>query len=182
MKDCLTQNIAIEDEYPSSSYLFRCLRSPSGDPIASLVARAALISSSSKLEDMSCLFGNISKALKNVTSSQAAQLLRPLHRATVFPVVNNPGDHIYDRLSGMWDPSWFIADRPLIRKSFYGKLPLLALSTRDIAASEDLFRVLRLDNRLLSKLVTDRTRPVGRVKTHWALTSSLRAKRPFLRA
>jgi hypothetical protein len=89
---------------------------------------------------------------------------------------------MYDRLSSMDDASWFIADRPQIRKSFHGKLPLLALSIKDIAASEALFCVLRLDNRLLSKLVTDRTRPVGRVKTHWAWTSSLRAKRPFLRA
>ncbi|KAF1839660.1 hypothetical protein BDW02DRAFT_486530, partial [Decorospora gaudefroyi] len=182
MHDCLARNIAIDYEYPSSSYLFRCLSSPSGDPIASLVAIAALISSSSKLEDISRLFRNISKALKNVTPSEAAQLLRPLQKRNVFPILNDSGNHVYDRLSSIGDTSWFIADRPLIRKSFQNKLPLLALSTGDIAASEDLLRVLRLEDRLLSKLATSRTTPVGRVKTHWAWTSSLRAKRQFFKA
>lgn len=182
MKDCLAQNITIEYEYPSSSYLFRCLSSPSGDPIAALVATTAFITSSSKLEDISSLFRNISKALKDVTSSQAAQLLRPLQKSTIFPIILDSEDREYDRLSSMDDVSWFIADHPLIRKSFRRKLPLLALSNGDIAASKDLLRVLRLDDRLLSKLAKSHTHPVGRLKTHWAWTSSLRAKRPFLRA
>ncbi|KAF2823081.1 hypothetical protein CC86DRAFT_409849 [Ophiobolus disseminans] len=181
MKDCLAQNVTIEYEYPSSSYLFRCLSSPSGDPIAALVETTALITSSSKLEDISRLFRNISKALKDVTASQAAQLLRPLQKRTIFPVTDS-GNRAYDRLSNIDDASWFIADRPLIRKSFHGKLPLLALSNGDIAASKDLLRVLRLDDRLLSKLAKSHTHPVGRLKTHWTWTSSLRSKRPFFRA
>lgn len=182
MEDCLAQNISIEHEYPSSSYLFRCLISPSGDPIAALIATISSVSSSTRLEDISRLFRNISKALKDVGSSQAAQLLRPLQKLAVFPIVSGSGSRAYDKLWSMEDPSWFIADRPQLRESFRTKLPLLAFSVGDIAASKTLLSMLRLDKRLLSKQATSWTRPIGRLKTHWAWTSSLRAKAPFLKA
>ena len=173
-------DITIESEYPSSSYLFRCLRSPSGDPIAPIVATASLISSSSKLEDISRLFRDISTALKDVNTSEAAQLLRPLQNKSLFPITNGLGKRRYDDLLDVRNTSWFIADRPLIRESFHGKLPLLALSIEDLPALEDLFRVLRLDVRMLSKLATSRPHPKGRVTTHWAYTASLREKGPFI--
>jgi len=182
MKDCVERNIAIEHEYSSSSHLFRCLRSPSGDPIASLVATISLISTSSRLEDIARLFRDINKALKDVTSSQAAQLLRPLQKLTIFPIVNHSQGRTYDRLSSIDDKSWFIADRSQHQESFRAKLPLLALSVGDVTASNNLLRVLRLDERLLSKLATCRTHPMGRLKTHWTWTSSLRAKTPFFKA
>jgi hypothetical protein len=182
MKDCLARNLMIENEYPSSSYLFRCLGSPSGDPIASLVATAALISSTSRLEDISRLFRNISNALKDVNASQVAQLLRPLQNGMVFSVIKDVGAGSFDCLSSIHDTAWYIADRPHLLESFQNKLPILALSAGDVTGLEDLLRVLRLDGRLLSKLATSQSRPVGRVKTHWAWTSSLRAKRLFFKA
>ena len=182
MKDCLSRDITIESEYPSSSYLFRCLRSPSGDPIAPIVATATLITSSSKLGDISRLFRDISTALRDVTTSKAAQLLRPLQKRSVFPITNGPGKRGYDDLLDVHNTSWFIADRPLIRESFHGKLPLLAVPIEDLPALKDLFRVLRLDGRILSKLATSCTHPQGRVTTHWTYTASLRAKSPFIKA
>lgn len=182
MNECLLRDITIETQYPSSSYLFRCLRSPSGDPIAAIVATATLVTSSSELEDISRLFRNISTALKDVNTSKAAQLLRPLQKRSVFPITNGLGKHRYDDLLDVHNTSWFIADRPHIRESFLGKLPLLALPIEDLNALEDLFRVLRLDSRLLSNLATRRTHPKGGVTTHWAYTASLRAKSPFIKA
>ena len=182
MKECISRNIVIESDYPSSSYLFRCLLSPRGDPIAPIVAAATLITTSSKLEDISRLFRDVSKALKNVNTSKAAQLLRPLQRRLIFPITTGSGNHGFDNLLSLQDTSWFIADRPLIRESFHGKVPLLALPIEDLATLKDLFSVLRLDNRLLSKVVTSQTHPKGRVTTHWAYTASLRAKSPFLKA
>jgi hypothetical protein len=176
------QNLIVETDYPSSSHLFRCLRSPSGDPIASLIATAALISSTSKLKEISRLFRNISKSLKDVTSSQAAQLVRPLRNGTVFPVIKDVGSAAFDYLASIKDATWYIADRPLIRESFHYRLPLLALSVGDVASLGDLLRVLRLEDRLLSKLATCQSCPAGRVSTHWAWTSSLRSKIPFFRA
>lgn len=182
MKDCLAKNLAVESEYPLSSYLFQCLRSPAGDPIASIVATATLITSSSRLEDISRLFSGISKALKDVNTSQAAELLRPLHKLSIFPVTDGPGSCTHDRLVSMHDRSWFIADRPLLRKSFHGKVPLLALSVEDVAVLKDMLHVLRLEDRLMSKSATHRAHPVGRVTTQWALSASLQAKSPFIKA
>lgn len=182
MKECMSGNIAIGSMYPSSSYLFRCLISPGGDPIAPIVATATLITSSSKLEDISRLFRDISTALKDVNTSKAAQLLRPLQNKSIFPITDGIAKRGYDTLLDVHNTSWFIADRPLIRKSFLGKVPLLALPIEDLSALMDLFRVLRLDGRMLSKLTSSRTHPKGRVTTHWPYTSSLRAKSPFIKA
>ncbi len=182
MIKCLAQNITIENQYPSSSYLFRCLRSPSGDPITPLIAAATLISSTSSVDDVSRLFRKISKALKDVTPLQATQLLQPLWKRAVFPVTPVAESHANHRFLSLADESWFIADRPSMRKSFRGKVPLLAFSASEVASLTDLLRGLRLNNRLLSQLVTDSTRPVGQVRIHWVWTSTLRMKRPFLRA
>jgi hypothetical protein len=182
MKECISMDITTESEYPSSSYLFRCLISPGGDPIAPIIATATLITSSTKLEDISRLFCDVSTALKDVKTSEAAQLLKPLQEKSIFPITNGLAKRGYDKLLDVHNTSWYIADRPLIRESFLGRLPLLALPIEDLFALEDLFRVLRLDNRILSKLATSRTQKRGRTTTDWAYTSSLRKKSPFIKA
>jgi len=141
-----------------------------------------LVTNSSKLEDISRLFCNVSKALKNVNTSKAAYLLRPLQSNAIFPITNGIGNRGYDHLSGVHNRTWYIADRPLIRESLCGKVPLLAVPIKDLPALEDLFRVLRLDSRMLSKLTMSRTHPKGRIRTHWAYTVSLRANSPFIKA
>ena len=115
-----------------------------------MVAAVNLITSSNKLNDISRLFRNIRTALKDVNFSKAAQLLRPLQNKSVFPITNGFKKHGYDKLLDVQNTSWFIADRPLIRESFYGKIPLLALSIEDLTALQDLIRVFTLEDRLLS--------------------------------
>ena len=161
MKECISRDIVIESNYPNSSYLFQCLLSPGGNPIVPIVAAATLTTSSSKLEDISRLFRDVSKALKNVNTSKAAQLLQPLQNGSIFPITNGDGKYSYDDLLGVHNTSWFIANRPLIRESFYSKMPLLALPIEDLPILEDLFRVLRLNSCILSKLTTSRTHPKG---------------------
>jgi hypothetical protein len=182
MDQCISKGIDIESEYRNSSYLFRCLLSPTGDPIAPVVSTATSITSSTELEDISRLFHEVSTALKGVNNNKAAQLLRPLQNECIFPITNGLGKRGYDELLDVRNTTWFIADRPLIRESFYGKIPLLALPIEDLSGLEDLFRVLRLDGRMLSKLTTSRTEPKGRASIHWAYTQSLRAKSPFIEA
>jgi hypothetical protein len=166
MKECISMEITIESEYPSSSYLFRCLRSPTGDPIAPIVATATFITLSTKLEDISRLFRDVSTALKDINTSKAAQLIRPLQDKSIFPVINSLGKRGYDKLLDLHNTSWYIADLPLIRESFLGKIPLLAFPVEDLSALEDLLRILRLEGRMLSKLATSRTQKRGRTTTH----------------
>jgi hypothetical protein len=181
MDECLSMGINIETQYPSCSYLSRCLLSPSGDPIAGLVYTMSLISSSSKLSDISRLFCEVSKSLKGVSTTKAAILLKPLQNKAIFPVITISGTREYNTLLDMNDKSWFIVDELTIRDSFQGKLPLLALPIKDLPALEDLFYVLRLEGRKVSRLVTSRTNIKGHVRMNWFYTNSLRAKAPFLK-
>lgn len=182
MQDCVSKGLNIELEYPSSAYLFRCLKCPGGDPIAAIIATATLITTSSRLEAISRFFRDVSGALNGVNTSKAAQLLRPLQAKPIFPITNGAGEREYDTLLDLHHTGWFIADRPPIRESMHGKLPLLALPVSDLPSLEDLIRVLRLDARLLSEQVTCRTEPKGRISTHWAYTNSLRERSPFMKA
>jgi hypothetical protein len=182
MEGLLSKEINIESQYPGSSYLFRCLLSPSGDPIAGLVHTITLINSSSKLEDISRLFQDISNSLKDVNASKAAHLLRPLRSRSIFPVSTTAEGREYNSLLDLHNADWFIADQPLIRTSFHGKLPLLALPVADLAAMENLFRILRLEGRKLSKIVTSQTVAKGQIKAHWAYTKALRSKTLFIEA
>jgi hypothetical protein len=182
MRECVSKNYGLDSEYKSCTYLFRSLLSPSGDPIAPLVFTASLISSSSKLEEIARLFRDISTALRDVSTSRAAQLLRPLQKKPIFPVIDDCQRGTYSRLLDARNTSWFIADRFPIRESFLGKLPLLALSVQDLLPLRDLFRALGLYDRLLSTRVTSTTDPMGRISTHWRHTDNLRSKRPFIKA
>jgi hypothetical protein len=112
-------------------------------------------------------------------------LLRPLHSMAIFPVTDGLGDSKYDRfdqLLSLKSPSWYIADQSGVRASFLGTLPLLALPVKDIASLMGLMGVLRLEDRILSRLARNRTQPTGRVTTHWSYTAALREKAPFIRA
>ncbi|KAH8698045.1 hypothetical protein GQ44DRAFT_733432 [Phaeosphaeriaceae sp. PMI808] len=141
-----------------------------------------LISSSSKLTDISRLFREVCKSLKDVGTTTAAILLKPLQNKAVFPIIDGSGSPEYGTLLNMNDKSWYIVDRPTFRDSFQGKLPLLALPSKDLPALDDLFRILRLEGRKVSSLVTSRTEAKGQVKINWDYTGSLRSKSPFIKA
>jgi len=68
-----------------------------------------------------------------------------------------------------------------LRESFYGKVPLLAFSIEDLESMEDLFSCLRVEDRILSKLVECTTGPKGRVTLHRSYTASLSAKKIFIK-
>jgi hypothetical protein len=103
MKQCIARGITIELAYKSSLYLFRCLGSPKGDPIAPVIATATLINSSTKLEDISRFLREVNTALQGVNTSKAAELLRPLRTESVFPITTRPKMRGYDKLSSMVD-------------------------------------------------------------------------------
>ncbi|KAI3318140.1 hypothetical protein HD806DRAFT_549483 [Xylariaceae sp. AK1471] len=184
MNECISMRIDIKSEYPNSSYLFQCLASPAGDPIAAKVAAASFINSSTKLEVISRFFYDLTATIEDVNTTKASQLLRPLHNKPIFPITDGLGKSKYDQFDQLLDlknSSWFIADQPDLRDSFLNKLPLLALRVEDVASMRCLLCVLRLEGRILSQLTTSRTCPKGRVTTHWAYTACLRGKAPFIK-
>lgn len=182
MGNCVSKKIDIESKYPSCAYIFRCLLSPSGDPISGLVHTMTLIDSSSKLEDIARLFREASKLLKDVSTSKVALLLKPLHHKAMFPVKDRLKNQEYDTLLSMHDKSWFIADEANVFESFKGVVPLLALSIQDLPAVEELFRVLRVDGRKMSKMVTGQTLAMGQTRSDFRSSDTFRSKIPFIKA
>jgi len=183
--ECIALGIKIQSEYPTSSYLFQCLLSPGGDPISSKVAVVSHIRPSATPKAISRLFLDLSKALKDINATKAAQLLRPLHDRPIFPVTDGLGKckhDGFDRLLSLQDTSWYIADQSELRESFVGKIPLLALPVEDIRAVHNLFTALRLEDRNLSKRSRCQTQPRGRVALHWPSTTFFAGRAPFIKA
>ena len=185
MNECKLRGIDTKSLHSRSSYLFGCLESAGGDPVTVAVRAASSISISTGLETITRLFCDLSVALKDVNVTTAAQLLRPLQDKAIFPVLHpsrgRSGDK-YDSLAVLNDSSWFIADQPRIRESFLSKLPLLALLVRDVSRLQDLLRVLRLEDRMLSKLALSRTQSKGQVERNWGYTATLLKRVPFIQA
>jgi hypothetical protein len=182
MENCISKGIDLTSVYANCSYLFRCLFSPSGDPIGGLVHAMTMISSSSKLEDIARLFRDISKLLKDVNSSKISLLLKPLQDKAMFPIVDESKNPGYDTLLSVHDNTWFIADHANLIASFTGVVPLLAFSIQDLPAIENLLRALRVDGRKISKKVTGQTRVVGRTRSDFRYTDKFRLKSPFIKA
>jgi hypothetical protein len=97
------------------------------NPVLQYVNSTTWISSSSKLVDISLLFRRVSKTLKDVSTSKAGLLLKPLQNKAIFPVIDGSGKSGYDTLMDTSNISWSTVDQPTMRESFQGKIPLLAL-------------------------------------------------------
>jgi hypothetical protein len=182
MENCVSRGIDLASAYTNCSYLFRCLVSPSGDPIGGLVHAITMISSSSRLEDIARSFRELSKSLKDINSSKISLLLKPLQGKAIFPIVNGSGDSGYDTLSSTHDQTWFIADHANYIASFSGVIPLLAFSVQDLLAMEALFQALRMDAKKISKKVTSQTQVAGRTRSDFRYTDIFQSKSPFIKA
>lgn len=182
METCIAQGIDLTSVYGGCSFLFRCLYSPSGDPIGGLVHAITMITSSSKLENIARLFRELSTSLHDVNSSKLALLLKPLQNKLIFPIVDGAKKFGYDRLSGVHDKSWYIADDADSIASFAGLVPLLAFSAQDLSVVGHLLRALRVDGRMISKQSTYHTRVIGQTKPKFHFADSLSRKLPYLKA
>lgn len=183
--ECAVSNIKIRSEYPTSSYLFQCLLCPSGDPITSNLKLISYISTSTTLEAISRRFHDLSKALKDIAATKASQLLRPLHDKPIFPVTDGLTESRhdgFDRLLGLQDTDWYIATEADSRESFLGKVPLLALPVEDMRAVQNLFTILRLEDRDLSKRSRCQTQPKGQVALHLPSSALFAERAPFIKA
>ena len=68
---------------------------------------------------------------------------------------------------------WYIADRPHLQASFRGKVPLLAISPSTIQDISSFIEVLKLENRLLSRVAKDRAFNKGNPEVHSARTKHM---------
>ena len=173
-----------QTEYPTISYLFKRLISPGGDPIAAKMAAVCLINPSTSLEAITGLLRDLNTLLEDISHTQTAQLLKPLHKKRIFPILGNASQRQgeFDWLSDGQDTSWLIADQRELKESFLGRIPLLAFRPEEIHALKHIISALGLECQFLSKRVRSRTHPRGRVALHAASTALLAARAPFIKA
>ncbi|KAI3316471.1 hypothetical protein HD806DRAFT_517477 [Xylariaceae sp. AK1471] len=181
ISECVTRMIDLEVVYPSSKRLFRCLLDIGSHDIASLVTKAAVINSSSKLQDISQLFKEINKELQAISHARVSQAIKPLQRKSIFPVTKIKTESLNSWSLSPHDTSWFIADRSHLRESFAGKVPLLAFGVKDLDDMEDLLIALHLDSRRLSKLCERKTNPTGSIRLSVQDTWFFQTRIPFIK-
>ena len=96
--------------------------------------------------------------------------IKGLSDLPIFPI-RNAGSRIIQNSKGRY----FIADREDLQKCFDGRIPQLDLSIPDIHKLQQgqIFSLLKMDYRYLSKVVHEESRPLGRDEVNKALTSTL---------
>ena len=177
---CVRRKLDPKLEYPQSENLFQCLLSNGSLEVHSLVTKATMINRSYKLPAIVAIFSELNEALEGLSPSRAARALKPLHSKRILPVTKNRNSASYDGVVSMKDTSWFIADRPHLRESFFGKVPLLAFSVNELDAMKDFMKGMLLNPRRLSTTTCCRTTPKGPLKYIESLTHFVRARAGFI--
>lgn len=184
-EECIRGAYNIGAEYGDCADLFSLLLATGRGEIGVLVQTATLLNNAHNLNQFLQHFTKISQALKGRFHSiqKASEALQPLTARALFPVVTTEKDTGFDALSNVnKDSTWFIADRYDLRKSFLGKVPMLAFAVDDIEDIRNLLKALRLDSRRLSRLVKSHSEIRGRALYHAEYTAFLRHRASFISA
>lgn len=112
----------------------------------------------------------------------AFELVKSLCEKDVFPIETANNDSEFSELrSARSQDLWFIADRPHLRQSFRGSVPLLAFPVEILAKIETLLEGLPLLRmRLLSQVANGEPSVQGTAHFHSTYTESLRSKARFI--
>jgi hypothetical protein len=120
------------------------------------------------------LFVDISRSLRVASDYSVVQ---PLCNYCIFPIITGNAAAGFDLLLTARDSDvWFIADRPHLKQSFEGMVPLLAFNIETVEAIKELIELLSLKNRVLSKVAKGVSKPNGQFFLHEEYTKSLRQK------
>jgi hypothetical protein len=175
--DCLEAKVRIEEEYPDTKQLIRCIFAGGNQGRKGIVLDAQNISKSSDLEEISQIFKKMSEALRGLSKPKASSLLKMIQDKSIYPIRRKTEQAGYDDLSDLGDStSWFIADTDHFLDRFSGKVPLLAFTVTQVQDMEDLFNVLKLAPRKLSALVKIETAAKGRIILHREYSKDLQHK------
>lgn len=180
--ECAKRNIDIAAAYPQSEQLFKFLLADSKDTVEKLIARLTRIDQTHSLETIAELFVQINEALAELNKGRITHLKEQIQQKSIFPIIQSANAESYDELQSIQVMDWLVADRPHLRDSFVGKIPLLAFSPRQIHSLSRLLTALKLDTRRLSRLTTSKDSPRGLLKLSESHTKYLRSRASFLTA
>jgi hypothetical protein len=173
----LEAKVSIEEEYPDTRQLFRCIFAGGIQGRKGIILDAQNISASSDLEAISQIFTKMSEALRGLNQTKASALLKMIQGKRIYPIRRGTEQAGYEDLSDLANStSWFIADTDHLLDRFSGKVPLLAFTVAQVQDMEDLFKVLKLAPRRLSTLVKTETAAKGRIILHREYSRDLKQK------
>lgn len=181
---CIKLGIHLEKLYPRSAHLFRTLQATDSLGVDDIIGRLTLLStgfSNDSLPSLVKSLAQLSKAIASLASLGVASTLDSLESKSIFPVSIGASSSSPE-LRSPQDQNWYIADRPQLRDSFLGKVPLLDVPAYEADQMEDLFSCLGLCSRKLSVCVTTRKDLKGSVKLRAADTTILQSRAPFFEA
>ncbi|CAH0046527.1 unnamed protein product [Clonostachys solani] len=182
ISDCAKQNTNLESIYPRSKYLFRRLLTNHESPLHELIAKIVKCGKSATTHrDVAEYFDKLDDILSLMSTRQAVRSVKPLMSKAVFPVLEPNGTKACrPKMVSVKDSNWFIADRPQLRKSFLGKVPLLDLNPDQIELVPSLLETFNLNSRKLSELVKSDMRPRGWLEFDVSLTMFFRDRYNFI--
>lgn len=178
--ECAKRNTDLATAYPQSQQLFKFLLADSKDTVERLIAKTTKIDRSHGLETIAELFAQINDALANLNQGRITHLMKQIQQSSIFPISRSIQAESYDDLQPIQAMDWLVADRPHLRASFAGQVPLLAFSPKRIHSLARLLSALKLDSRRLSRLTTSKDTPRGVLKLSESHTKYLRSRANFL--
>lgn len=184
ISECIKLGVRLETVYPRSAELFQTLQDADGLEVEEIVA--GLISLSTAFSDdllpsLIKSLGQLSKTVASLSVLGVGIPLKSIASMQIFPVsVGDPS--CPTKLRSSKDQNWYIADRPQLRESFKGKVPLLEVPAHEADQMEDLLKRLGLCSRKLSICVTTNTCAKGQIKLRAADTTILQSRAPFFEA
>lgn len=129
------------------------------------------------------LFGAIKHLfpdLKDLDLLGYSQILRDSY---VFPILRNEG-HLgstFDSLDcGLPSSSWYIADRPYLRKSFEGVVPLLSFTDVDFTALHPTLEAIGVMDRRLTTRASSKLHADDKIEFLDGFTSLVRQKVQYI--
>ena len=172
--NCLRATPCLEKLYPERERFFReTLRLGDAD-IRTLVHEARKFMSTDSKDRIAQVLVAISKYLKLSDAWSAVQLLATCH---IFPVVTGAWHPEFDSLcSAVETDMWFIADRPHLKESFEGLVPLVALDTDIVENIKPFIDAMGCEHRVLSRVAKGVSKADGRVELSRGYTKSLSEK------
>jgi hypothetical protein len=170
------------DFYPTLEEFFKETIHVRNADAVTLVEEMQQIQASDSIEYISELFVALSYHIRIDPDISKSQEIAHLCTLDIFPVhiSNSEGEHVSLVTSDLQEV-WFIADRPHLRQSFSGNIPLLAFGVDTLARIESLLdAVYPLRCRLLSKVASGIPTTQGPIKFLEGYTKSLQAKVRFI--
>ncbi|KAF2177739.1 hypothetical protein K469DRAFT_676716 [Zopfia rhizophila CBS 207.26] len=170
---CLRTTPCLQRFYPEHQHFLQNDLKVSDANINTLVNEAKQINSSDTVEYIGEILTATSKFLElSGTHSSVEALIG----CRIFPVVSKPSSSDFRLCSATPADVWFIADRPHLKVSFEGSVPLLAFGADVLENVQPLFNGLGLDGRVLSKVAKGLSKTDGKADLHPEYTRVIQEK------